>query len=676
MVSPRRLTVHHNGTTELFRWIMRSSTDGLWIFDDDGITTYANDRLAAMLGRTPEETPGLPVADSLDAVGRRQFLEHLELPSGDETGLDNVECALVRKDGTRIWALVNHNPLLDDDGVRRGWLHRVTELTDRKLLLDGLVVGEQQPAEAQATARVGSCAIKDSRMKSEFLAAMSHEISTPLGGVVGLTGQLLKTGLDPEQQRLADGISQAGRTLLGLVNDALDFSKIEAGKLELEIVDFEVRDVVDQVAALVADDARLKSVDLVVACYPDVPRVLRGDPVRVGQIATNLLSNAVKFTSEGQVSMRVTLAGRRGSAPTLRVEVSDTGIGIPAEAQATLFDSLAQADVSTTREYGGTGLGLTISRSLAEALGGEIGFTSKVGAGSTFWFTVPLLPARGQAVEDSVLRSRTSTAVEPAGEPATGASLGVVLVAEDNLVNQMVARGVLEGLGYVVEFAQDGLEAVAAVTATPGRFLAVLMDCQMPRLDGYEATRVIRQLEEPGQRVPVIAMTASTVVGEKERCLDAGMDDFLVKPVDFEVLETTLASWINAGVAPEPPPEGDGLDPFGVLDVNRIRMLQDLRPGDKSFFDRFVETFLARVEDDVEAIETAVAEGAAPRLVAAAHLLKGSAQNLGGSELGRVCQSLEDAGGRGDLTEARGQLPRLTEQVELTLKALRALVSA
>ena len=376
--------MHDSDTSDLYRWIMRSTTDGLWIFDDAGTTTFANDRLADILGRTPEEMVGLPVADTLDEAGRAQFLDHLDELSRSETGADNLECRLIRKDGTRLWALVSHSALVDDDGERRGWLHRVTELTDRKLLLDKVVSSEQKLAEAQSIARVGSWewdvrndvvtwsdelyrvyelepqefeatyegflahlhpedrpmveaavasaftetdsfefdarivkksgrqgwirgrgrvtrddsgapirmggtsqeitdtvlasqelaaardeAMQASRMKSEFLATMSHEIRTPLNGVIGLTDLLLKTPLEPAQERLASGIAQAGRTLLLLINDILDISKIEAGKLELEIVDFDVREVVDRVTALMVEPARERSVDLVVACRAD-----------------------------------------------------------------------------------------------------------------------------------------------------------------------------------------------------------------------------------------------------------------------------------------------------------------------------------------------------------------------------------------------------------------------
>ncbi len=785
-----------SGNAALFRAIVRSTTDGLWIFDDAGITVFANDRLAEILGRTTEEMQGLPVSEPLDADGRLQFTAYLDGLNSHGASRKNVECNLIRKDGTRIWALVSDSPVLDDDGVRRGWLHRVTEVTDRKDFVDKLVSSEHKLAEAQSIASVGSwewdvpndvvtwsdemyriydlqpqefeptyqgflarvhpedraavaaavssgfteaptfefdarivkqggevgwvrgrgrvirdesgapvrmsgtahnitesvlaaqelaaardAAMAGSRMKSDFLATMSHEIRTPLNGVIGLTELLLRTDLDPGQQRLATGVSQAGVTLLGLIDDILDFSKIEAGKLELELVDFDVRDVVDQVVALMAEPARLKSVELVVACHASVPRMLRGDPGRFGQVLTNLVSNAVKFTADGQVTVRVKQQGRHGGSRTLRIEVVDTGAGIPADVQPRLFEAFTQADASTTREFGGTGLGLTISRRLVEALGGEIGFDSEVNVGSTFWFTATFVETRPEpdpVASRSVPATNGATPVAldtPSPETAVPRR-GTVLVAEDNAVNQMVARGMLEGLGYAVEFANDGQEAVAAVTAvtaSPGRFVCVLMDVRMPLLDGYAATRAIRQHEEPDERVPIIAMTASAVLGERELCVEAGMDDFLVKPVGFELLESTLAHWID-GTPPDRPDDfGGGVD--GPLDLDRIQMLQDLRPGDSSLFDKFVATFLERVPDDVATIRQAVRAVDHVQLVEAAHRLKGSAQNLGVVEVGRACQALEAAGERQDIADAVALIPLLAEQVERASYALQGLLA-
>jgi CheY-like chemotaxis protein len=389
--------------------------------------------------------------------------------------------------------------------------------------------------------------------------------------------------------------------------------------------------------------------------------------VRFGQVVTNLVSNAVKFTQDGEVTVRVQTERTDTDTTVLRVEVADTGIGIPAEVQPLLFESFTQADASTTREYGGSGLGLAICRRLVEALGGEIGFTSEVGVGTTFWFTA----AFEDASAGRVATRPTRAPVRETALPASTTARGTVLVAEDNAVNQLVARGMLEGLGFAVEFAEDGHEAVTAVTSAPDRFVAVLMDCQMPRLDGYAATRAIREWEQRGARLPIIAMTASVVVGEEDRCLEAGMDDFLVKPVDFELLGSTLARWVDG--TPLDHEAHRVTDDSGLLDLERITMLQEFGSDERSFFEQFVHTFQARVPHDVDAIRSAVQTGDFVRLAEAAHLLKGSAQNLGAAELGRVCQALEDAGREQNLSEAAELLGALEEQASGAVEALRAL---
>jgi PAS domain S-box-containing protein len=540
----------------------------------------------------------------------------------------------------------------------------------------GRVVEREIAQRELADARDG--AMEASRQKSEFLATMSHEIRTPLNGVIGLNDLLLRTSLDSDQQRLASGVQGASRALLGLITDILDFSKIEAGKLELEAVDFEVRAVLDQVANVLGETARAKGLELVVSCDPSVPEVLVGDPTRLAQVITNLGSNAVKFTSVGDVQLRATAGLAEGRA-ILRVEVTDTGIGIdPARADG-LFDSFTQADASTTRVHGGTGLGLAISREIVHALGGQIGVDSVAGQGSAFWFTAVFdqsaaestddayartwlagrrvlvidgperdrrivgeqvdrwrirwhgvatadeaelaleeaivegdpfdavlvdrtlaLPRRNGLILARTLRSQRAyddvplllttastdldfaavraggiaeTLTKPVSSQALRAALlqhvaGVephvalpapaarrpgprplVLVVEDNPVNQMVAVGLLDALGYDAETADDGVEAVEVFD--PDRFDCVLMDVQMPRLDGYAATRAIRERGDV-RRVPVLAMTAAAIEGERERCLAAGMDDYLTKPVDPEALGAALALWLSDEPAERP----------------------------------------------------------------------------------------------------------------------------
>jgi len=386
-------------------------------------------------------------------------------------------------------------------------------------------------SSAQAKLRRASTAAEAaSHAKSAFLANMSHEIRTPMNGVLGALDLLAHSELPADDRDLLETARGSAAQLLRLLDDVLDVAKIEAGRVDLHLTPFDLHRIASDACDLRRAVATANGIGVVLDFPPAVPRVVIGDPTRLRQILDNLLGNAVKFTRDGEVRLRVRAQTEGRTRPRYSFEVIDTGIGIPPEAQVQLFEEFAQADASTTRDFGGTGLGLSISRDLAELMGGALSVESTPGVGSTFTLELPL-PISDAAV------------APPEGEdtPALDHIEARVLLAEDNPVNRMVATRVLERLGCTVRVVEDGAAALAAATAPDARFDVVLMDCQMPVLDGYEASRQIR---EAGRRTPIVALTANAMDGDRERCVAAGMDDYLTKPLRPEQLARALARWI------------------------------------------------------------------------------------------------------------------------------------
>jgi PAS domain S-box-containing protein len=410
------------------------------------------------------------------------------------------------------------------------------EVTSDDVVLDGracriaaaLDVTERNRAAAEVAAARDE-AVEASRMKSTFLANMSHEIRTPMNGVIGVSELLLDTELDDDQRSLALQAVSSGKLLIDLVNDILDISKIEAGQLDVEMSDFALRETIEQACAIAGMQAEGKGLRLELDIADEVPEQIRGDGRRLRQILLNLVSNAVKFTSQGKVTVRAAL--RDSAEAAVRIEVVDTGIGIEPSILDHMFEPFTQADASTTRNYGGTGFGLAIARQLIELMGGTVGAESELGAGSTFWIELPLVSA-----------AATDGGPSPAASPRLWGSAPCVLVAEDSPVNQTVAVRTLERVGCQADVARSGREALAMLASR--HYDAVLMDCQMPELDGYEATAELRRREGAGQHTPVIAMTGDAMDGDRERCLEAGMDDYLSKPIERAALVAVLDRWL------------------------------------------------------------------------------------------------------------------------------------
>jgi len=396
---------------------------------------------------------------------------------------------------------------------------------------------EKELQKARQTAETAS------KTKSEFLANMSHEIRTPMNGILGTLQLLRGSKLDTEQSEYVSIAYNSGEALLCILNDILDFSKIEAGKLELEFIPFDLKNLIKELSVLLKQKADEKAVQLKLDLDADLPSIIKGDSVRIRQILMNLMTNAIKFTAKGAVTIKIRLLEKTEKSIRLRMEVNDTGIGIPEMAQKKLFNSFTQADGTTTRKYGGTGLGLTIVRQLVTMMRGRLGIDSKEGEGSSFWVEISF-ETLSEHPGEGVLQDKIGSKIESKIKPDENLQ-GHVLLVEDNPVNQIVATKMLEKAGLTFEIANNGEEAMEALKKSH-EFNLVLMDCQMPVMDGYVATQTLREYEEEKKctRLPVIAMTANAMEGDKEKCLAAGMDDYVAKPVRQQALKETLAQWL------------------------------------------------------------------------------------------------------------------------------------
>ncbi|HVE67962.1 MAG TPA: response regulator [Solirubrobacteraceae bacterium] len=701
-------------SADRLRLLTDAAPIGIFQTDAQNRYVYTNPRWTELTGITAEAAHGKEW-DTIIAPHERAELA----AQPTEGAADRAELShrfdLERPDALPLVVLATSRSIPDREGGTAGWVGTLADVT----------------AEAEA-----------SRLKSHFLANMSHEIRTPMNGVIGMSDLLLDTDLDAQQRDYALTVRSSGDALLTIIDDILDFSKVEAGRVEIEEIEFDLRETVEAVMDLLAGSAYAKGLEVVVAVDDDVPAVLKGDPGRVRQVLLNLVGNAIKFTPAGEIVVRVRQAEASGEACVVRFEVSDTGDGMAPEKSALVFEPFVQADTSITRKYGGTGLGLAISRQLVELMGGDCGVSSRLGEGSEFWFTIsvgadPSQPqhatsapdpglagvsvliaddnatlrgvlskhltvwgasvetttpgdgamsalraaaARDRPVEVLLQASKTDlqgldpphtvlmskpvhladlhdglrvavgleatapedTSGQPPSKPAELAS-GLLLVAEDNLINQKVAVATLSGAGYRVDTVLNGAEAVAAVARQ--RYDAVLMDCQMPEMNGYEATARIRENEGQGRQTPIIALTAGARATDRVRCFASGMDHYLAKPVSKDALLSLVASYVKKGDQ-----TAQSLNDGVVAELEALE--GDVLPG-------LVSQFFDEAAEQVWELTQAIGRGEAAGVVRLAHLLKGSSATVGAVAVSHVASELESTALAGDLAPADSLMKRL-----------------
>jgi signal transduction histidine kinase/CheY-like chemotaxis protein len=506
----------------------------------------------------------------------------------------------------------------------------VLEVRTERLPSGGMV---QSYTDITELVRAKEAAEAGARAKSIFLATMSHEIRTPLNGVLGMASLLRQGQLTLEQRRNVDAITSCGDALLHIINDILDLSKLEAGMMEIEDAPFDLSLLINSTVDVTRGAATGKGIALEVHTDPALPRIIRGDRNRLRQALLNLLSNAIKFTEIGKVVLRAT---RHGPADQLRIEVSDTGIGIPEEARDRLFKEFSQIDASISRRFGGTGLGLAITQRIVQAMHGRIGVESEPGKGSSFWFEIPVVPAPDAVLSDDTAGFEHRALPLPvsaigAGErplppiPTTGGWR--ILVAEDMAVNQMVARGLLEVRGHSVDVAADGAEAIAK--AEENDYDLILMDMQMPRMDGLEATRLIRARGGKLARIPIVAMTANAFGSDQAACSEAGMNDFIAKPVDAEKLHATL-NRVMAG-------RSNQIDKTIEQAFSRAPLDALIDEFGAAAVEDIIGCFRAELPLLIAALDRGLAEPANGELNAALHSLRDAASNLGFVAAARLC---------------------------------------
>lgn len=510
---------------ERFRLIVESAPIAMIMVDNAGGIVLSNVQAEILFGYTKEEfcenTIEVLVPERYRMDHPQKRLKFFKSPQARSMGAGRDLTGL-RKDGSEVPIEIGLSPIETSEGLFV--LASIVDISERKKN-EGLLAARK-------------AALKASEMKSQFLANMSHEIRTPMNGITGLVDLLLESGLNHEQGECADSIKRSAESLLTVINDILDFSKVEAGKMELSSSSFSLSSLIKDTVKLFQGRASEKKLNLK-SDLPEREYYLKGDPHRIRQVLSNLINNAIKFTGQGCVSVSLVIEDETNLNCSFKVIVSDTGIGISQESHDDLFKVFSQVDESATRKFGGTGLGLSISKQLIELMGGEIGVDSKLGTGSQFWIKLKLEKTNERNF-DREFRDQSDLLDRKINYQDKR-----ILIAEDNDINQMVIKKLMIKIGIPYEIVSNGLQALDALKNNT--YDVVFMDCQMPELDGYEVTRKVRSSNFKMKDVPIIAMTANAIVGDKEKCLEAGMNDYITKPFDFSKVQQILNFWLTEG---------------------------------------------------------------------------------------------------------------------------------